>query len=253
MTHSGWRAILFDLDGTLRYNTPAANDILLSQAVLLGAADHPTRRQRALRWAHFYWANSPTLLKDLHRYPERSADFWVQYTLRQLLAFGCTYHQATRLAAKVQKYMEQAYQPEDRLFPGLPEMLHTLRESGYRLGVLSNRPRPFHDYMEEKGLVPYFDLILAAGEVGVWKPSARVFQAAAERMRVSPTEVVYVGDNYFADVVGARRAGLFPVLIDAEGLFAGMDCPSIATVTQITPSFLENLAEGARPTADLRR
>jgi FMN phosphatase YigB (HAD superfamily) len=33
-------------------------------------------------------------------------------------------------------------------------------------------------------------------------------------MKVSPAEAVHVGDSYQADVVGARRVGIRPVLID---------------------------------------
>jgi FMN phosphatase YigB (HAD superfamily) len=33
-----------------------------------------------------------------------------------------------------------------------------------------------------------------------------------------------VGDNYWADVVGARRAGVTPVLLDPQGLFPEADC-----------------------------
>jgi len=36
---------------------------------------------------------------------------------------------------------------------------------------------------------------------------------------VRPEQTMYVGDNYFADVIGARNAGLQPVLIDPEGVF----------------------------------
>ncbi|MGF1505605.1 MAG: HAD hydrolase-like protein, partial [Anaerolineae bacterium] len=34
-----------------------------------------------------------------------------------------------------------------------------------------------------------------------------------------PAEAVYVGDNYYADVVGAQRAGLPAVLIDQYGVY----------------------------------
>jgi FMN phosphatase YigB (HAD superfamily) len=45
----------------------------------------------------------------------------------------------------------------------------------------------------------------------------------------SPEQTLYIGDNYFADVVGARRAGLRPVLYDPKGLFHEPGCPVIAS------------------------
>lgn len=241
-TGTPWRVVLFDLDGTLRYNVPSPNDVMLAQAVSLGVRDSAANRKRALRWAHFYWADSHTLAQDSRRFPKKDTDFWVHYTARQLVAFGCSRAQATQLAPKVQAFMSNEYLPEDRLYPGLHELLGSLREAGYLLGVLSNRSRPFHDYIEGKGLRPYFDLVLAAGEIGAWKPSPLIFRAAVERMGVASDEVVYVGDNYFADVLGAQRAGLFPLLVDPERLFSEMNCQSISVVTDVTPNFLVTMA-----------
>ena len=40
---------------------------------------------------------------------------------------------------------------------------------------------------------------------------------------------MYVGDNYFADVIGARRAGLRPVLYDPRGIYPDASCEVIAS------------------------
>ncbi len=229
-----WRAVLFDLDGTLRESYPPPNDALLEYAVALGAQDSPERWKRALQWAHFYWADSITLARDTRRFRERGPAFWTYYTKRQLIAFGCSPVQAAQLAPKVQAYMQEQYRPEDRFFPGVAEMLRILRERGYRLGVLSNRGKPFREYLEEARLAHYFDLILAAGEVGVWKPDRRIFEIAAQRLRTPPQHIIYVGDNYFADILGAQQAGLFAVLVDPKSLFAEMPCPTVRVVTEVS-------------------
>ena len=54
-----------------------------------------------------------------------------------------------------------------------------------------------------------------------------------ERVNLSPQEVVYVGDNYYADVVGARRAGLRPVLYDPLGIFPDPDCTTIKSFDEL--------------------
>jgi FMN phosphatase YigB (HAD superfamily) len=50
---------------------------------------------------------------------------------------------------------------------------------------------------------------------------------------VSAQETVYVGDNYFADVVGSRRAGLHPVLYDPRGIFPEADCSTIKSFDEL--------------------
>ena len=78
------------------------------------------------------------------------------------------------------------------------------------------------------------ELVLAGGDVRMWKPEPYIFIHACERLNIAPTEAVYVGDNYFADVVGARRAGLLPVLYDPRGIFPDPGCPIIRSFPELT-------------------
>ncbi len=108
------------------------------------------------------------------------------------------------------------------------------------MGVISNREKPFQAEIELLGLSPYFDFSMAGGEVNAWKPEPEIFLHACQRVEVSPQEAVYVGDNYFADVVGARRAGLQPVLYDPRGIFPEAECHVLASFDQL-PSVLKEL------------
>jgi putative hydrolase of the HAD superfamily len=69
----------------------------------------------------------------------------------------------------------------------------------------------------------YFDMTLASGEVGISKPEPGIFYAAMSTIEATPESSLYIGDNYWADVVGARRAGLAPVLLDPHNLFPESD------------------------------
>lgn len=60
-----------------------------------------------------------------------------------------------------------------------------------------------------------------------YKPEPGIFEHALKKLDVTAAETVYVGDNYYADVVGARRAGLQPVLYDPNGIFPDADCVTI--------------------------
>jgi putative hydrolase of the HAD superfamily len=104
--------------------------------------------------------------------------------------------------------------------------LAELRDRGYTLGLITNRDsvERFHKILDEMNLWPYFDLILASGEVGIRKPEPGIFDAALERLGSEPDHAFYVGDNYWADVVGAERAGVTPVLLDPHRLFPEADC-----------------------------
>lgn len=96
-------------------------------------------------------------------------------------------------------------------YGGVLRCLETLRASGLRLGLLSDLP-PFKK-IELMGLLPYFDTVLCSEHSGALKPSPRPFSALAEGLRVRPEEILYVGNKYEYDIVGARMAGMRTALI----------------------------------------
>jgi len=223
----GIRAILFDLDGTLRYNRPRFNDILSKFAIEYGADDTLDNRHSAERWLHYYWAQSADVLLDIETYGEMSPAFWENHTRRYLLAFGFAPDRAGRLAPEIYRRMSAEYDPQPWIPPEVFEVLRKLRAAGFLLGIVSNRTNPLHEELQDFGLDSYIDLILTAGEANSWKPDIGIFLEAVMRLQVSPGEVLYVGDNYFADVIGARNAGLRPVLLDPEGVFHDAECEVI--------------------------
>ena len=226
---NGIKALLFDLDGTLRHNLPSGGEVFTEHVIRLGLPVSEEDRLRTLRWEHYYWANSPDLQVDVEKFEGKDQQFWRNYTRRRLVAVGASASQVEEMAPMVSAYMEEAYQPENMVPDELPEVLTTLKEAGLRMGVVSNRDNPYWQLLEELELCPFFEFSLAAGEVKSWKPDAGIFNAALERIASQANETVFIGDNYFADVVGSRRAGLQPVLYDPTGIFDDPGCPTITS------------------------
>lgn len=225
----GIQTILFDLDGTLRHSRPSYNDEALDMAIRLGAQDGAERRHRALRWVHYYWANSPEVQRDFKAFQKYDA-FMSNYVRRFLLAFDCPETQAAALAPQIAQHLAENHAAEDWVEPSTPDALAALQVAGYRLGVVSNRHKPYHEQLETLGLLRFFEFTLAAGEVNSWKPDGVIFAEALARADSRAAHTLYVGDNYYADVVGARNAGLHAVLLDPNGLFPDADCPVITSL-----------------------
>ena len=224
--------VLFDLDGTLRFNQPSSTKAFYDYAAGLGLPDGREQRRSAIQWTHAYWANSSDLSKDLQAFPEDEA-FWGNYAVRGLLAFGCTPEVARELAPDINRYMREEHRPLSWTPPETLETLALLRAAGVRLGVLSNRDKPCQDELTRLGLLEYFELALVAAEVGAWKPDPQIFLRTLERMNVSADQVLYVGDNYYADVIGAQSAGVTPVLLDPDEVFPEADCTVIRSLREI--------------------
>lgn len=226
---NGIQAILFDFDGTLRHHLPTGGEVFTDYVVSQGLRVTDEDRRRAAIWEHYYFANSPEIQADHEKYDGEKEDFWYHFAHRRLAVLGCPPEEIPDLGPKVSNYMRENYKPE----VWVPEETHTaipeLRQAGFTLGVVSNRDDPYQDEIDDLGMKDYFHFSLAAGEVKSWKPEPGIFEHAIKMAGSTPAQTLYIGDNYFADVVGAQRAGLLPVLYDPKRLFHDPGCPVIVS------------------------
>ena len=214
LSPNGIRAICFDLDGTLRHSRPTFAEAFFDVAARLGVPYSRESRQSAARWLLYYWAKSDELVSDREIFAGQDEAFWRNHAKLFLEVLGCSPEQAVDLAAAASQHMADEFKPLDWVPPDVPLALQALKSAGFNLAVVSNRGKPYLEQLETLGLAGYFEFALHAGELGYWKPDAQIFHQAVERLGIQPGQSLYVGDNYYADVVGANRAGLKPVLID---------------------------------------
>ena len=88
----------------------------------------------------------------------------------------------------------------------------------YRLAILSNWPLAWaiDAIAERAGWTPHLGTIVVSQRVGWIKPDRRMFEAAALGLDVHLGELLHVGDDWAADIVGAKRAGARAAYLDAR-------------------------------------
>ena len=104
--------------------------------------------------------------------------------------------------------------------PHIDELLDFLNANGYRTGVVSNTMFSGVSLRERhERLLPRnrFECFVASCDYAVRKPKKALFEIALAEVDLPAGEVWYCGDNYQFDVLGARGAGMFPVLYDRRG------------------------------------
>lgn len=119
------------------------------------------------------------------------------------------------------------------------EVLDALK-GNYKLLLLTNGSP---DLQEEKlamtpELIPYFDEIVISGKFGEGKPSPRLFEHALERLGLSATDCVMVGDKLTTDIKGANGVGMISVWINRHGAVRSDEIvPSyeIASLNELQP------------------
>jgi FMN phosphatase YigB (HAD superfamily) len=88
----------------------------------------------------------------------------------------------------------------------------------YRLAILSNWPLAWaiDAIAERAGWTPHLGTIVVSQRVGWIKPDRRMFEATASALDVPMEELLHIGDDWAADIVGAKRAGARAAYLDTR-------------------------------------
>ncbi len=98
------------------------------------------------------------------------------------------------------------------LFPQVLEVLNQLREH-YLLAVVSDAQSAWAlPELRAVGLHEYFDPVVITGDYGYRKPDARLFQTALDRLQVLPNQAIFIGNDGYRDIFGARQLGIKTIL-----------------------------------------
>lgn len=157
---------------------------------------------------------------------------WLYFNLI-LERAGVTTGPATDAAlAELHQYHQQfnlwEYMPPDVL-----PALRRLRALNLRLVIVSNANGTISAAAERLGLTECVGCVLDSFVEKVEKPDPRFFEIALARSGARRETTIHVGDIYEVDVVGARAAGIRPVLLDAAGLYPDADCPRVRSLPDL--------------------
>jgi putative hydrolase of the HAD superfamily len=106
-----------------------------------------------------------------------------------------------------------------KVFPDVVDTLQALKESGVRMGIVSNTTNPkfMKDYEKKKmGLDSFFEFSVYSSHILWRKPHAFIFEFAVNRLGLYPSEILFVGDDYKVDVLGAKDAGMPAAWLNRE-------------------------------------
>jgi putative hydrolase of the HAD superfamily len=221
MVPANVRTILFDVGNTLIYVDLASIQGVLELHGVVVPREELARAERLARRAMYRHSDESPEANDRDRF---------RVFLRSMLeALGVP-------SGAALERLGDALARSDlwRFVPGSTrEDLEKIAQRDLRLGVVSNSDGRVATLLQQVGLADHFGVIVDSFEVGVEKPEPRIFEIALERLGAQAAETIYVGDFYAVDVVGARRAGIRPVLLDSLGSFPNADCPVIRSLGEL--------------------
>jgi putative hydrolase of the HAD superfamily len=104
-----------------------------------------------------------------------------------------------------------------RIFDDVLPALESLRSRGLKLGIISNWDERLRPLLHELKLDRFFQTIVISCEAGACKPSATIFNRAAEFLGFPPASILHIGDDPVLDVAGAKSAGFQGLLARDPG------------------------------------
>jgi putative hydrolase of the HAD superfamily len=92
-----------------------------------------------------------------------------------------------------------------------------LKKMGLKLGLITDGyENDLEKMLPKAGLKRFFDVCVCGDTVGKRKPNPQVFRYALNKLNIQASEAIFVGDRLDTDYVGAKKAGMIPVLIRRE-------------------------------------
>jgi len=119
------------------------------------------------------------------------------------------------------------------LFPDAIPTLESLRDAGYRLGIISNWSWNLPDLCDGMGITDHFEHIVTSARVGASKPHRAIYDYALHWFDAQPDECVQIGDNAVADVAGARAVGMHGILIDRRDRAHTGEYPVVRALAEV--------------------
>lgn len=179
------KAILFDWDGTLLDSYPAGYHASITVLRHLG------------------------IDMDRDRFLETYSPNWYE-SYRRLGIPESEWHNCDRLWRKA--YAQQTKE----LFSFVPELLESLIEAGYLLGLVTSGDRDrVHEELASFRVKELFSSVVCFEDTEEKKPHPAPLTRALERLELPAIESIYVGDRP-EDIEMGRRVGAFTVAVESE-------------------------------------
>jgi putative hydrolase of the HAD superfamily len=150
-----------------------------------------------------------------------------------------------RLPQEVFQEILSAYSDSFFVHPPLPHedaltVLSRINDLGLKIGLISNTGMTpgvaFRQFLDQHGMLQYFDVLTFSDEVKLAKPSNQIFEMTLTELGVTPGQSIHIGDHVKNDVVGAKQIGMKTIWI--EGFYEREDVNDPASQPDATVSRL---------------
>lgn len=213
VTFDLWETLLLETDGANARRTDARCEELRQTLDKLGVKVPATRIESALK-------QTMLTLVDVW---ETNKDVACQDQIRSIIKSASNDSITLReewIDDLTSAYIRPVFTVPPYLNPDAREALQWLKSRKKLIGLICNTGLTpgigLRRLLEKEKVAQYFDLMLFSEEIGIRKPDPRIFHLVAEKLDISPSEAVHIGDNLKSDIWGAQKAGFRAIHLSSE-------------------------------------
>lgn len=225
------RAVIFDVGFTLVRAEPSEAALVLGTLQAAGLDVDVSALERAARVVLTEARQRTGRDLDIWASDTNIQRYWVDFYQRLLAQLGLPPERRRAVAERI--YAQFVEHSSWTLYPEVERVLDELQRRDYILGAVSDWQTLLLELVHHLDLARYLDFVVVSAVIGLGKPDPLLFRHAIERAGVAPHEALFVGDTYATDILGARAAGLHPVLIARHRRPPVADVPVIQALDEL--------------------
>jgi putative hydrolase of the HAD superfamily len=206
-----FEAILFDLDSTL--TDTQSYPLRASEWLLAKYSETPDDLMAP--YVMTLVRNYRLELKDVaesgnYRPPVQVVKDAIRTTLVELdLEFS------EELLEEASQLFKRLHMDLSKKMPGVDSLLESLQSHDIRMGIVTNSFEGHADkILKELELDRFFYIVVDGREISAFKPESAPFEYALDKLGATPESSAMIGDEFFNDMVGAKRIGLRTVWVN---------------------------------------
>ena len=172
------------------------------------------------KWEPFanFWRTTQLEYTWLRSLMKRHKDFW-QITEDSLNKSMMTFNIDPKMKGELLN-LYKVLSP----FQEVPETLKTLKEKKFKLAILSNgTPSLLNELVKSNNLDNLFDDLFSIEQVGIYKPSSKVYDIPIKKYRIKKNEIAFLSANTW-DVSGGGNYGYKSIWVNRNNnIFDNLD------------------------------
>jgi putative hydrolase of the HAD superfamily len=230
MPLSKFKAVFFDVGGTIIRVHPSVGDVYATHARNFGFSGTPDELNEGFRSQWKKMGGIESLGNKSG--PEAEQKFWKDLVFEVFQPLGGLnrFDEYFELIFEIFRDGSNWNVYEDVIES---QIFEKLKARGIILGVISNWDSRLTSTLENLKLADHFKFILPSAVVGSAKPDIKIFEEALRLSGVKPYEACHIGDEVKTDIAGARNAGIHGILLDRDNRFDDSIQPKVKSFLEL--------------------